>query len=122
MAIARLSLIALDCPNPLALAEFYQQITGGVIEVSKTSPQGWVRLFTSTGCDIGFQRDDDHVPPGWPNGSAQQLHLDFDVEDLDATEAAVLAVGAVKADLQPEPSEWRVFIDPAGHPFCLVRV
>jgi Glyoxalase-like domain len=63
-----------------------------------------------------------HVAPDWPNGSAQQLQLDFDVGDLDAGEAAVLAVGAVKAELQSVPNEWRVLIDPAGHPFCLVQV
>ena len=28
--------------------------------------------------------------------------------------------GATKADVQPEPDAFRVFVDPAGHPFCLV--
>ena len=29
-------------------------------------------------------------------------------------------LGAVKTDDQPMPQSWRVFLDPAGHPFCLV--
>jgi hypothetical protein len=47
-----------------------------------------------------------------------QMHLDFDVDDLDATEAWVLAAGATRYDFQPN-DHCRVFADPAGHPFCL---
>ena len=43
-----------------------------------------------------------------------------DVPDLDAAEQAVLAIGATKAEHQPGES-FRVFLDPAGHPFCLVK-
>jgi hypothetical protein len=25
----------------------------------------------------------------------------------------------VKADFQPAPDQWRVLLDPSGHPFCL---
>jgi len=32
----------------------------------------------------------------------------------------VLAAGATKAETQPGES-FRVYLDPAGHPFCLVR-
>ncbi|MHB8275873.1 MAG: VOC family protein, partial [Dermatophilaceae bacterium] len=28
------------------------------------------------------------------------------------------AAGAKPADHQPRPDQYRVFIDPAGHPFC----
>jgi hypothetical protein len=31
----------------------------------------------------------------------------------------VLALGAEKAEFQPHPG-FRVYLDPAGHPFCLV--
>jgi len=48
------------------------------------------------------------------------MQLDFDVANLDEGEAEALAMGAVKADDQPKPQFWRVFLDPAGHPFCLV--
>jgi hypothetical protein len=49
------------------------------------------------------------------------MHLDLSVPDLDAGEMAVLRVGAVKHAHQPAPDEFRVFLDPAGHPFCLVH-
>lgn len=45
------------------------------------------------------------------------LDWPVDVDDLDEAEAAV-ALGAVKHDHQPGTS-FRVFLDPAGHPFCL---
>jgi catechol 2,3-dioxygenase-like lactoylglutathione lyase family enzyme len=49
----------------------------------------------------------------------QQEHLDFEVDDLDTGEAEVLRVGARKTSFQPGET-FRVFLDPAGHPFCLV--
>lgn len=59
--------------------------------------------------------------PVWPAapGQAQmQLHLDFEVEDLDEAVAHALSVGAELAPLQPQETV-RVLFDPAGHPFCL---
>ncbi len=120
MTIARFALVALDCPDPRSLAEFYQRIVGGQIRESATDE--WVRLRLSDGSDLGFQRNDGYQPPQWPDGLPQQAHLDFDVPDLDEGERAVLDVGARKTDTQPSPDEWRVFLDPAGHPFCLCRV
>ena len=49
----------------------------------------------------------------------QQFHLDFRTDDLDAAEERVLGLGATKADHQPGDGRRRVFLDPAGHPFCL---
>lgn len=46
------------------------------------------------------------------------MHLDVVVEDLDAAEEAVAALGATRHPHQPGTS-FRVFLDPAGHPFCL---
>ena len=121
MPIATFSLVALDCPDPRLLADFYMQITGGHI-TQETAAEDWFTLHTDSGSNIGFQRDADYEAPGWPNGASQQAHLDFDVEDLDEGERAVLAIGARKAEVQPQPTRWRVFFDPAGHPFCLVGV
>lgn len=121
MSIARFSLVALDCRDPRALAEFYRQIVGGEIVAQTESDSDWVRLKIPTGADLGFQQDLGHVPPDWPTGAPQQAHLDLEVPDLDEGERAVVALGARKAETQPRPDEWRVFLDPAGHPFCLVR-
>lgn len=115
--IARLSLFALDCRDPQAVAAFYCAITGWTVERDDGE---WVRLRSDGGATLAFQRAPDHEPPVWPSADhPQQAHLDFDVDDLDIGESKVLALGARKAEWQPEPAAFRVFLDPAGHPFCL---
>ncbi|MDQ3680051.1 MAG: VOC family protein [Actinomycetota bacterium] len=115
--IGRLSVVALDCRDPQALATFYSTITGWGIE---DADGNWVQLRNDRDVTLAFQLAPDHEPPVWPNGEqAQQAHLDFDVNDLDVAERQVLALGARKAEFQPGTT-FRVFLDPAGHPFCLV--
>jgi len=46
------------------------------------------------------------------------MHLDLMVQDLDEGEKVAVELGATKADSQPGTS-FRVFLDPASHPFCL---
>lgn len=117
--IGRLDVAALDCPDAGALAGFYRSIVGG--DLVDHPDSDWVELHTADG-KIAFQQIDDHRRPTWPNGAVpQQAHLDIDVDDLDVAEPLVLELGAVKAEVQPSPDDFRVFIDPAGHPFCLVR-
>jgi hypothetical protein len=119
-AIARFSLVAFDCPDPLGLASFYSRITGWPVGRGDADAE-WVELVGDGGATLAFQRVADHRPPAWPGAeNPQQAHVDFDVDDLDAGEAAVMAIGARKADFQPQPDDFRVYLDPAGHPFCLV--
>jgi catechol-2,3-dioxygenase len=116
--IARLQLTALDCPEPDSLADFYGRITGWPVDWRS---DGWVQLDSGGGPTLAFQRAPGHQPPSWPQpDGAQQLHLDFLVDDLDESEAAVLSIGARKAEFQPSPDSFRVYLDPVGHPFCLV--
>jgi hypothetical protein len=68
---------------------------------------------------LAFQLAPGYRPPAWPDpASPQQMHLDVRVDDLDQAEAAVLALGA--RTLPGGGDTFRVFTDPAGHPFCLV--
>ncbi|MGL5861536.1 MAG: VOC family protein [Phycicoccus sp.] len=71
---------------------------------------------------IGVQLAPCHVPPDWPDGDPQQVHLDLHVEDPRAAHAEALAHGArlLKAadDLGSEEGH-QVYADPAGHPFCI---
>ena len=122
MAIARFQLVALDCPDARALAAFYSAITGWPESRPHDDYPEWIQLVGEGGATLGFQQVADYSPPQWPGQEhPQQLHLDFIVPDLDAGEAAVLAIGAVKHEVQPSPGDFRVFLDPAGHPFCLVH-
>jgi predicted enzyme related to lactoylglutathione lyase len=115
MAIARFPGIVLDCPDPAALAKFY----GAVLEWDVDISSDWADIRAEHGQSISFQQVEDYTPPTWPTQEKpQQMHLDLMVDDLDAAEAEVLALGATKAEHQPGTS-FRVFLDPAGHPFCL---
>ena len=121
MSIGRLSVVAIDCPDPPALARFYSAITGWSIDgVEDGVEHDWVQLRSESGATLAFQLVADHRPPEWPGSERpQQIHLDFDVDDLDTAEQRVLELGARKAEVQPG-ERFTVFLDPAGHPFCLV--
>ncbi|GIL25942.1 VOC family protein [Actinocatenispora comari] len=117
--IARLTTIVLDCPDPRTLAAFYAELTGW--PVTETDDE-WVDLADDgAGVRLAFQRVDDYQPPRWPGQDRpQQFHLDLDIEptELPAAQDKVLGLGATLAETQPGTS-FRVFLDPAGHPFCL---
>lgn len=111
--------VALECPDPAALADFYSRVTGWPIVF--TDPDWYsVGENQDTHLHLSFQRSPGHKPPTWPDpASSMQFHLHFRVDDVNAAEQMVLALGATKFDHQPNPDHSRVFADPAGHPFCL---
>ncbi|MFF7886512.1 VOC family protein [Streptomyces sp. NPDC007896] len=116
----KLTAITLDCADPETLAAFYQQATG--LELHPRSNGDFAGVTREDGLAIGFQRVDDYQAPRWPGQAApQQSHLDFAVDDLDEAEALLLRLGATKPEYQPGGDRWRVFADPAGHPFCLIK-
>jgi catechol 2,3-dioxygenase-like lactoylglutathione lyase family enzyme len=120
MAVANYTLVAVDCPDPAALADFYVQVLGGEIT---HDTDDWYDLVVPSGARIAFQRAEGHRPPEWPraDGNSQQLHLDFGVDDIGPAQQAVLALGATPLDLDDQDGRrrFRVYADPAGHPFCL---
>jgi predicted enzyme related to lactoylglutathione lyase len=115
MAIARFPSIVLDCPDPAAMAAFY----GALLDWKAEVTADWAELRADYGQCIGFQQVAAYAPPKWPTQEApQQMHLDVMVDDLDTAEAAVLELGATRHEYQPGTT-FRVFLDPAGHPFCI---
>lgn len=114
MPIARYPSFVVDCPDPAPMAAFYAELLGWEPKVE----DGWAEVRGDGQC-LCFQKVDDYAAPTWPTQERpQQVHLDVMVRDLDEGEQAVLAIGAEKAEHQPGTS-FRVFLDPAGHPFCL---
>lgn len=112
----RFSSPAVDCPNAGELAAFYAGITGGAVTFVNDQ---WATVVCPGG-RIDFQTVAGHTPPTWPQGSSPaQMHLDFTVDDLVATEARVLSAGATRHAFQPNREHCLVFADPVGHPFCL---
>jgi hypothetical protein len=113
--------VVMDCAEPWALARFWAGLLGG------TPVQwypGWVTLEPPPhGQRLSFQAS--RVPSG---AGAAKVHFDVLVGDLTAAHDRVTAAGAVfvREHVSPRPAQagepvsWRVYQDPAGHPFCLV--
>jgi catechol 2,3-dioxygenase-like lactoylglutathione lyase family enzyme len=119
MTVGRLSGVALECRDPAALAAFYSSVTGWPIVFAD---EDWYSIGErrDAGFHLSFQRSPGHRSPEWPDpASSMQAHLHLRVDDLDAAERAVLALGASRYGHQPDAAHARVFADPAGHPFCL---
>jgi len=101
-------------------AEELRQLAAAGDEQAKADiAPGWAEIRAEYGQCITFQQVEAYTPPRRPGQEMpQQMHLDVIVDDLDAAEAAVIDLGATKHEHQPGTS-FRVFLDPAGHPFCL---
>lgn len=106
----------IDAPDAVGLARFYAEVLG--MEVTYDGPEG--ALISGGDRSVMFQQISGYNPPKWPDPAhPQQFHLDVEVPDgdLDAAEAKVLAIGAT--ELPGGGENFRVYADPAGHPFCL---
>ena len=123
MAVATMGVTVLDCPDPLRLAEFYGAVLGWEVARDQAEEEGWVELHAPEGRRLAFQEAPDFVPPRWPSAEhGQQFHLDLDVPraELESAERAVLRLGATLAQGDEDGRRgFRVYLDPAGHPFCL---
>jgi catechol 2,3-dioxygenase-like lactoylglutathione lyase family enzyme len=110
--------VTLDCTDPMALAAFYVHATG--LARVDGSNADFAGLRGPGGFFLGFQRVEDYHAPNWPGQQEpQQVHLDFEVDDLERAELALLRLGAGKPSEQLEGRTSLVLTDPAGHPFCL---
>jgi glyoxalase superfamily protein len=116
VALARLGLITLDCADPVPLAAFWAALLDGA---ATPISDDVVAVRTEHG-SLAAVRVPHYRPPTWPDGEVpKQVHLDLAVDDLDAAEAEAIRLGARRAESSPQPTKWRVMLDPAGHPFCL---
>ena len=112
----------LDCLDAKSLARFYERLLVWRLTMDELD---WCSLREPNGTGrISFQSEPDYVPPVWPPEAGKQqhsMHLDFEVDDLEAACAYALSCGAT---LSPEQllDDVRVFFDPSGHPFCFFVV
>jgi len=113
--------VVMDCAEPWELARFWAGLLGGT--PVEWYP-GWVTLEPPPhGQRLSFQ-----ATKAAPDPAAARVHVDVLVDDLTAADDRVTAAGAVFVEehVSPrpgpggEPVGWRVYRDPAGHPFCLV--
>ncbi|MBV1850338.1 VOC family protein [Catellatospora tritici] len=108
--------VALDCPAAGELARFYSGLLGLPVT---WEGEGGAMISADGKLPVIFQQVENYSAPRWPDPAhPQQLHLDIEVADIEAAERQALALGAVR--LPGGGDNFRVYADPAGHPFCLV--
>jgi predicted enzyme related to lactoylglutathione lyase len=111
---ATLNEIVVDCADPPRLTRFWAAVLGG--EPVDRDPD-WSYVDPPEGqLRLAFQQ----VPEG--KEVKNRLHLDIEVDDIDAARARLTAEGAVPvADLRTTAhGRFQVMLDPEGNEFCLV--
>jgi catechol 2,3-dioxygenase-like lactoylglutathione lyase family enzyme len=115
--IGRLHGIVIDCADPDTLATFYESLLS--MRRVQDEPDWVVSGDAPDRPGVAFARIPDYRPPTWPDGERPQYrHFDVRVDDLELAGASVLELGATP--LTDGGETFRVYADPAGHPFCLV--
>lgn len=115
-----------DCKDPNELAKFYSALLNWEIVLIGEDYACVYAPGTNQGSypSILFQRNTEYQPPVWPQESEaqqQMAHIDFAVNDLEKAVEYAIHCGAITADKQFSDN-WRVMLDPAGHPFCLCQM
>ena len=112
----RLGSVSLDCADPRSLADFWSTLLGGEIAYQSDN----VVAVQLDGLWLTAITVENYAPPTWPGDDLpKQIHLDLAVKDLAAAAEKTLGLGATRCEVQPDPDTYLVFLDPAGHPFCL---
>lgn len=116
-------IVVLDAADVAATSVFWAGVWGGHVE----DDGDWHSVIDGDGqWRMGVQHAPDHVAPDWPFGPpGQQVHLDLWVDDIESAHAEVMALGGrvlQEPEESDEPDRFRVYADPAGHPFCLCWV
>jgi len=120
MRIAR-QIVVLDAPDLDAESSFWAALLGGTVDAE----DDWHMISVDGQPQLGIQLAPDHVPPDWPDGTPQQMHLDLYVDDIRVAHDEALSLGAKllkPADDLDASEGFQVYADPAGHPFCLCWV
>jgi hypothetical protein len=118
--IAR-QVIVFDAADLASESAFWAGVLGG--RVIADDDGSWHSVLDADGhWRIGVQLAPDHIPPDWPDGQPQQVHLDLHVDDPAAAHDEVIALGArllQAADDLTTAEGHQVYAYPAGHPFCI---
>jgi hypothetical protein len=115
--LVELACVVVDCLDPVPVAEFWAAAAGGEI-TRRDADSAWLEIGDRT---VIWRAVPGFRPPTWPAPDVPlQTHQDFWIDDLDAAEAALLALGATPAPHSPPREDGAVvLLDPAGHPFCI---
>ena len=104
--------VTFDATDASAAAEFWAAVLDGRVADGATTESAAVE--PRDGVPLYFIR----VPEA--KAAKNRVHLDINVDDLEAEVARVEALGATVHARHGEPTGWVVMLDPEGNEFCLV--
>ncbi|GAA4288293.1 VOC family protein [Georgenia daeguensis] len=113
--------VVFDAADVATESSFWAGLLGGTV----AADDDWHMVLVDGEPRVAVQLSPNHVPPEWPDGNPQQIHLDLWVDDIDASHREALSLGATllrAAQESDDPASFQVYADPAGHPFCLCWV
>ena len=115
--------VVFDAADLAAESRFWAGVLGGTVQAE----DDWHMVLVDGAPRVGVQLASNHVPPEWPDGTPQQIHIDLWVDDFTVAHHEVMSLGAkvLKATQESYPGAsdyFQVYADPAGHPFCLCWV
>ena len=117
MRITR-QVVVFDAADISAESTFWAGLLDGTVEAE----DDWHTVYVDGEPRLAFQLAPNHIPPDWPDGAPQQIHLDLYVDDVEAAHDRAVSLGAEllkAADDIRSADGFQVYADPAGHPFCL---
>lgn len=117
MTEALLGNIMIDCTDAQALRDFYHGVLGWQKDTLFHRPA----VRSASGVVLLFNEIDGFERPTWPEqtGAQQkQMHLDFQVADVDAAVQRAISLGAYATDVQ-YGDNFVTMVDLDGHVFCL---
>lgn len=112
------TIVVFDAADLDAESSFWAGLLGGTVD----RDDDWHTIRVNGEGRIGVQLAPNHVPPQWPDGQPQQIHLDLYIDDLAAAHDEAVRLGAKLLKPADDPAAkagFQVYADPAGHPFCL---
>ncbi|MGN9781287.1 VOC family protein [Nonomuraea sp. ZG12] len=116
-----LTSLIVDAADLESESSFWHRLLGG--SITRTATHHFLRIDGFP--VIVIQHAPGHVPPQWPDGVSQQMHVDLATDDAATAAQRVLDAGGrrlrpadddVVASTRPGS---RVYASPAGHPFCV---
>lgn len=124
----KLGAIVIDSNDIEELASFYENLLGWTKNIQIQDDEKWITVVKNDYSEIPliFQNNPDYKKPVWPSSSKEQqqmIHLDFYVssDEFENKVKHAIECGAKIAEEQFS-NNWKVMIDPSGHPFCIIPI
>jgi len=107
--------VVFDAADLAAESSFWAGVVSGTVDAE----DDWHMVEVDGQPRIGVQLAPNHVPPDWPDGTSQQIHLDLWVDDPAAAHDLVMSLGATvlkEAEDDDSPDTFQLYADPPAIP------